>query len=65
MSGKPTDHLWTVGDVSEYLRVPVQTLYQWRTKNYGPCALRVGKYLRYREDDVRRWVAGLGEAEAA
>lgn len=51
--------LWTVEDVSTYLGVPVQTLYGWRTKGYGPPARRVGKYLRYRPSDVRAWFDAL------
>ena len=47
--------LWTVQDVSEYLGVPVNTLYQWRTTGYGPPARRVGKYLRYKPDEVEAW----------
>jgi DNA-binding transcriptional MerR regulator len=47
--------LWTVQDVAEYLRVPVQTLYSWRTQGCGPPARRVGKYLRYDPEDVVRW----------
>jgi excisionase family DNA binding protein len=51
--------LWTVQDVSEFLGVPVKTLYQWRHKHYGPVARRVGRHLRYKPDDVRAWVDGL------
>jgi DNA-binding transcriptional MerR regulator len=51
--------LWTVQEVSEFLRVPVQTLYSWRANNSGPPARRVGKYLRYRPQDVIAWVDGL------
>lgn len=47
--------LWTVDDVSAYLKVPVQTIYQWRTKGYGPPGRRVGKHLRFRADAVRAW----------
>lgn len=50
--------LWTVDDVSGYLGVPVNTLYQWRTKGYGPKGARMGKYLRYRPEDVAAWVDG-------
>ena len=35
--------LWTVEDVSEYLGVPVKTLYQWRYLGQGPAAKRVGR----------------------
>jgi excisionase family DNA binding protein len=49
------NRLWSVHDVAEYLGVPVKTLYQWRTAGYGPPARRVGKYLRYKPDDVEAW----------
>jgi len=49
--------LWTPEDVSAYLGgVPVSTLYQWRYKGIGPKSRRVGRYLRYRPEDVRAWV---------
>jgi len=49
------DPLWTVEDVAAYLRVPPKTLYEWRTKKYGPEGRRVGKYLRYDPEKVRAW----------
>lgn len=52
----PIAPLWTVQDVADYLRVPAQTLYSWRAKGTGPRARRVGKYLRYRPDDVIAWL---------
>jgi predicted DNA-binding transcriptional regulator AlpA len=53
-----TDRLWSVDDVADFLRVPVETLYQWRKRKYGPPAARVGRYLRYDPADVRAWVKG-------
>jgi predicted DNA-binding transcriptional regulator AlpA len=50
--------LWSVEDVAAYLRVPVQTVYSWRAKGTGPRARRVGKYLRYRPEDVIAWFDG-------
>ncbi|GLY97635.1 helix-turn-helix domain-containing protein [Actinoplanes sp. NBRC 103695] len=47
--------LWEVHQVADYLGVPVQTLYAWRKRKYGPPAGRVGKHLRYDPDDVRQW----------
>ncbi|GAB7047577.1 helix-turn-helix transcriptional regulator [Catenuloplanes indicus] len=47
--------LWTVQEVSEYLRVPVETLYRWRKFGAGPKAGRVGRHLRYDPADVRAW----------
>jgi predicted DNA-binding transcriptional regulator AlpA len=50
-----TNKLWGVKDVADYLGIPVQTLYQWRTKGYGPRGRRVGKYVRYVPADVIEW----------
>ena len=58
------DRLWTVVDVSTYLGVPMQTIYQWRTRGYGPRGRRIGKYVRFVPDDVRAWVASLDEEAA-
>lgn len=51
------DRLWSVHDVSTYLGVPVGTIYSWRSEGRGPVGYRVGKYVRYRPEDVRAWVA--------
>jgi excisionase family DNA binding protein len=57
-----TEQLWGVKEVAAYLGVPVQTVYQWRTTRYGPAGVRVGRYVRYRPEDVRAWVAALVKA---
>lgn len=46
----------TTKQVADYLSVPVNTLYQWRTKQQGPCAARVGRHLRYSQTEVDRWL---------
>jgi excisionase family DNA binding protein len=51
------DRLWTIDDVSAFLGVPVQTLYQWRHRHEGPPCMRLGKHLRFDPDQVRAWVA--------
>jgi DNA-binding transcriptional MerR regulator len=51
--------LWSIKDVSNYLRIPVATLYQWRHHGYGPAGRRVGRYIRYDPDDVRKWFMSL------
>ena len=50
------DRLWSLQDVSDYLGVPVGTLYQWRHRGQGPAAFRLGKHLRFDAVEVRRWV---------
>lgn len=53
MERKP---LGTADEVAAYVGVPKQTLYVWRTQSKGPRALRIGKHLRYRWDDVETWL---------
>lgn len=47
----------TPADMSELLGVPVETLYQWRTKRTGPPGFRVGRHL-YDPARVAAWVEG-------
>ena len=51
-----TDRLMTTSEVAEYLVVPVTTLYRWRQTGEGPRALRIGKHLRYRVEDLHAWL---------
>jgi excisionase family DNA binding protein len=52
--------LLSIEDVADYLGVPKNTLYQWRTKGYGPTGRRIGKYVRYRSEDVDAWIDQQG-----
>lgn len=54
------DMLWTIHDVSRYLRIRVATLYQWRHQGYGPTGKRIGRHLRYDPNEVRKWFKTLG-----
>ena len=49
--------LWSVEEVSDYLRVPVKTLYQWKWLGEGPPVRKIGRHLRYDPTKVRAWVA--------
>lgn len=51
--------LWTPETLSRYLGIPVATLYQWRQRDLGPPAVRLGKHLRYRPEAVRDWLKDL------
>ena len=48
--------LLSAEDVSQYLGVPVTTLYRWRHLGTGPTAVRVGRHLRYEAAAVRKWL---------
>jgi excisionase family DNA binding protein len=43
-------------EVSEYIGIPIATLYRWRSMGEGPAAARVGRHLRYRLTDLSRWL---------
>ena len=49
-------HLMTTEDVAQFLRVPVNTIYAWRSRDVGPPAIKVGRHLRWRREDVQRWL---------
>lgn len=57
--------LLSTADVAHLLDVPVKTLAVWRYKGLGPHGFRVGKYVRYRPEDVRRWLDSLAGGEGA
>ncbi|WP_411158269.1 helix-turn-helix transcriptional regulator [Streptomyces sp. CBMA29] len=50
--------LATPVEVSEFLGVPVATLYQWRHRGIGPKVHKLGRHLRYRWAEVEEWVDG-------
>lgn len=47
---------YTVQELSDVLGVPVNSLYHWRQRKYGPTPARIGRRLLYRASDVRAWV---------
>lgn len=51
--------LWDIDDVANYLGVPKQTIYSWRTTGYGPKGIRIGKHLRWRAATVITWTLGM------
>ena len=51
--------LWSIEELAAHLGIPKQTIYQWRTKGYGPPGRRVGKYVRFVPEDVQAWVESL------
>ena len=52
------ERLLTVEELSEYLHIPVTTLYDWRVDRIGPKAVKLGRALRYPESCVRAWIDG-------
>jgi excisionase family DNA binding protein len=57
------ERLLNINELAAYLRVPVSTIYEWRTKGQAPLAHRYGKHLAFAAADVRAWVDAHREAE--
>jgi excisionase family DNA binding protein len=43
-------------DLATEFDVPLSTVYQWNHKRTGPPAFKIGRHLRYRSEDVDRWL---------
>ena len=56
MTLSTADALWSVQRTSQYLGIPVGTLYQWRHRRVGPPACKIGRHLRYDPAEVYAWV---------
>jgi len=50
--------MWSIVQLGAFLGVPVRTLYYWRQVGKGPPGHRVGRFLRFRADEVHAWLAG-------
>lgn len=51
--------LWDIDQVANYLGVPKQTIYAWRSEGKGPKGFRVGKHLRWHAPTVITWTLEL------
>ena len=45
----------TTQELADRLGIPLNTAYYWRSCHKGPRAMRIGKYTRYRLEDVIAW----------
>jgi predicted DNA-binding transcriptional regulator AlpA len=56
-SGQGQSHLLTDREVSTMLGVSVATVRRWRLFRTGPPYIKIGSSVRYRPDEVTRWLA--------
>jgi excisionase family DNA binding protein len=61
MNGTTDERLMTIGDLSEMLGIPIETLYGWRHRGEGPQGYRVGRHVRYRRSTVEAWLEGQAD----
>ena len=45
----------TPEQLAERYNVPLATVYNWRTKEYGPTGIKVGRHVRYALSECERW----------
>lgn len=45
--------------------VPISTIYQWRTKGYGPPGIKVGRHVRYSLSACEKWEQSQAESGSA
>jgi len=57
--------LWTMEDLAEHLGVPLATLYRWRSMGTSPRGIRCGRYVRFRQEDVERWLEERSDPRSA
>jgi excisionase family DNA binding protein len=55
MTAATNDRLMTPVELSEYLQIPLGTIYQWKYKRFGPPAHKIGRHLRYKLSEVETW----------
>ncbi|MTB87172.1 helix-turn-helix domain-containing protein [Aeromicrobium senzhongii] len=51
----------SIDDLANELQIPKKTIYNWRSvrPQLGPRGFQVGRHVRFRREDVDRWVEGL------
>lgn len=47
---------WSLTETAGYLGVPPSTLYQWAYRGVGPRSYKVGRFRKYRPEDVDHWL---------
>jgi excisionase family DNA binding protein len=50
------DQILSAQDLADYLQVPLATVYKWRSLGTGPTGLKAGRHLRFRKEEVDRWL---------
>lgn len=48
--------LLTPKQVAEKLQVDVQLLNQWRSARTGPKFVKLGRFIRYKADELQEWI---------
>lgn len=47
---------YRLAEVSESMKIPLQTLYRYHREGRGPRVHKIGKHLRVSQEDLRLWI---------
>jgi len=54
-----SDQIFTIEELSEYLKIPKATLYKLAQEGKIPCQ-KVGRHWRFRKEAIDRWLEQTG-----
>lgn len=54
----------TPDEVSALLKIPRKRLLNWRNRGVGPPSTRFGREVRYRQDELEKWIQAERQADA-
>ena len=57
--------LLSVADAAAYLGVKPRTIYDWRRQRKGPAAVRIGRLVKFRVDDLDSYITENVERSAS
>ena len=60
--GAGLPELATIEEAAAWLRTPVSTLYNWRSRGRGPKAVKIGRNLAYPRTNLVQFVRELEES---
>ena len=52
----------TLEEIAKELRIPLSTIYQWRTAGRGPKGIKIGKHVRVSRSAYEEWLRALDTA---
>ena len=57
MTGHSGHGMWKTAEAAAFLGVANQTLNKWRCHSTGPRYYKLARYIWYKEEDLRDWIA--------
>ncbi|WP_311380648.1 helix-turn-helix domain-containing protein [Arthrobacter sp. ISL-69] len=57
-----TAHEWlSPAQLAEELRIPLATIYVWRSRHQGPRGHKIGAHVRYSRQSINEWLASVAD----